>query len=59
MSFLDTFKILYELQFGFRKDHSTSSALMMLMDKMTQELEKGNFALGVFLKDQYWDPFYS
>ena len=49
MSFLDTFKILYELQFGFRKDHSTSSALMMLMDKITHELEKGNFVLGVFL----------
>ena len=47
--FLDTYKLLYELQFGFRKDHSTCAALIMLIDKITSELEKGNFVLGVFL----------
>ena len=47
--FLDTYKLLYELQFGFRKDHSTCAALIMLIDKITTELEKGNFVLGVFL----------
>ena len=49
ISFLETYKLLYELQFGFRKDHSTCSALMILIDKITSELEKGNFVLGVFL----------
>ena len=47
--FLDTYKLLYELQFGFRADHSTCAALIMLIDKITSELEKGNFVLGVFL----------
>ena len=41
--------MLYELQFGFRKDHSTCAALIMLIDKITSELEKGSFVLGVFL----------
>ena len=49
ISFLETFKLLYELQFGFRKDHSTCSALMILIDKITSELKDGNFVLGVFL----------
>ena len=49
ISFLELHKLLYELQFGFRKDHSTCSALMILIDKLTSELEKGNFVLGVFL----------
>ena len=49
IKFLDTLKLLYELQFGFRKNHSTCAALIMLIDKITTELEKGNFVLGVFL----------
>ena len=49
IAFLDTYKLLYELQFGFRKDHSTCAALIMLIDKITSELEQGNFVIGVFL----------
>ena len=49
LSFLEIHKLLYDLQFGFRKDHSTSSALIMLIDKITSEIERGNFVLGVFL----------
>ena len=49
INFMDFHKLLYELQFGFRKDHSTCAALIMLMDKITHELEQGNYVLGVFL----------
>ena len=48
LEFLDKNKLLYELQFGFRKNHSTCAALIILIDKITSELEKGNFVLGVF-----------
>ena len=47
--FLENFKILYSNQFGFRKDHSTYMALMILMDKITKSLENGEFVVGVFL----------
>ena len=36
-------------QFGFRAKHSTSSALITLVDKITQSLAKGESVLGVFL----------
>ena len=49
IAFIDVHKLLYELQFGFRKNHSTCSALIVLMDKITHELELGNYVLGVFL----------
>lgn len=49
MDFLEKEKILYEKQFGFRKKHSTHMALMLLMDKLINSLEKGEFIVGVFL----------
>ena len=41
--------ILYRLQFGFRKRHSTSVALMVLTDKIIKALNDGKYVLGVFL----------
>ena len=46
---LENFKILYSNQFRFRKGHSTNMALMILMDKITNSLENGEFVVGVFL----------
>ena len=34
LEFLETFKMLYQHQFGFRKKHSTYMAFMILMDKI-------------------------
>ena len=39
--FLETFKIINDNQFGFRKKRSTHMALMILMDKITKSLENG------------------
>ena len=49
LEFLETFKILYQHQFGFRKKHSTYMALMILMDKIAKSLENGEFVIGVYL----------
>ena len=47
--FIELNDILYRLQFGFRKRHSTSVALMVLTDKITKALNDGEYVLGVFL----------
>ena len=49
LKFLEKLKIIYENQFGFRKDHSTYMALLLLMDKVTKSLNNGEFVVGVFL----------
>ena len=40
---------MYEYQFGFRKGKSTSMALVTLIDKITEALDKGECIIGVFL----------
>ena len=47
--FITKYKILYELQFGFRKEHSTAMALTVLNDKISSSLDNGDHVLGVFL----------
>ena len=49
LTFIDEIEPLYYLQFGFRKDHSTSLALMFLVDKIRKNLHKGDYVLGVFI----------
>ena len=49
MEFLTENDVLYNLQFGFRKHHSTSLALMLLYDKISKALYEGDYILGVFL----------
>ena len=41
--------LLYKLQFGFQKGKSTAMALIMLVDKISEAIEKGEVVLGVFL----------
>ena len=42
-------KLLYKYQFGFQKGKSTNMALILLVDKITEALERGEVVLGVFL----------
>ena len=49
MSFLEFHKILYHKQFGFRKNHSTYMAIMILLDKLINSIENGEFVVGVYL----------
>ena len=47
--FLVIFKILHENQYGFRKKSSTHLALLSVIDKVIQAIEKGEYAISVFL----------
>ena len=49
MEYIDKNNILYENQFGFRKQHSTSMALTILMDKLHTATDHNFFSLGVYL----------
>lgn len=49
MKHLTTNDILFEHQFGFRKNYSTYMALLFLREKITAALEKNEYTLGIFL----------
>ena len=49
LDFINKHKLLYVYQFGFRENYSTSMALMTIIDKITEALEKGEYAIGIFL----------
>ena len=49
IEYLETFRILLDNQFGFRKWHSSYMALMQLMHQLIKSLEKGETVIGVFL----------
>ena len=48
-SFLEINKCIYELQFGFRKKHSTSHALLDLTEDVRNALDNSEFSAGVFI----------
>jgi hypothetical protein len=48
MSFFLKNKVLYQHQFGFRKNHSTSLALLEMIDSCYKNLDQGNIVLGIF-----------
>ena len=47
--FLDENNILYDLQFGFRKKHSTNHALLSIVEKIRNNMDNGIFSCGVFV----------
>ena len=52
LSFLESKNIFSQNQYGFRAKHSTEHALITFMDFVTDELEKGNHVIGVYLDIQ-------
>ena len=48
-NFLETHNILYENQFGFRKNNSTIYALMQVTEKIKESIDKGKFGCGIFI----------
>jgi len=48
-SFLSKNNIIYNLQFGFRKSHSTSHALIYLTENVRKALDESYFCSGVFV----------
>ena len=49
LSFIERFHILYDFQFGFRKNYSTSIAVLDVVNMIQNETYDGNFVLGVFM----------
>ena len=48
VDFLDDNNILYQYQFGFRKHHSTSHAIITLVERVTKALDTGKYIVGIF-----------
>ena len=46
---IDKHDILYKYQFGFRKSHSTSHAIISLVEKINNALDSGKILIRVFL----------
>jgi hypothetical protein len=49
LSFLDSHSIIYCRQYGFRKSHSTIHALINIVERIRQCIDKGHAAVGVFV----------
>ena len=48
-SFLEANNVIYSRQFGFRKSHSTTHALISMVERLRRCLDDGNVAVGVFV----------
>ena len=48
-NFLESTESLFTLQFGFRKKHSTSHALISIVEEIRQNLDNNCFSCGVFV----------
>ena len=49
INFVDKNEIIYKYQFGFRRQHSTNHAVITLVEKNTNALDKGKVVVGCFL----------
>ena len=49
LNFINKHKILNKLQFGFRNNHSTFMALIILIETLVNALDSGKCAVGIFL----------
>ena len=48
-NFLESSGLIFDLQFGFRKKHSTSHAILSILDEIRQNLDNNTFSCGVFV----------
>ena len=48
-TFLDYNNIIYDLQFGFRQQHSTFYALINITENIRKALDDGNIGCGIFV----------
>ena len=48
-TFFDNKNIIYDLQFGFRQQYSTSHALINITENIRKALDDGNTGCGVFV----------
>ena len=51
-SFFESSNIIYDLQFGFKKNCSTNLALLSLTENINQQLDNGKYGCGIFIDFQ-------
>ena len=49
IDFIEKHQLLYQYQFGFRKNYSTFMALVVLLEKITAALDNSEFAVCIFI----------
>ena len=49
IAFLKKHDILFQFQFGFRENHSTTLALIDIVDKIKQNIDDKKYTVGIFL----------
>ena len=49
IDFLDKHNILIKHQFGFRRGHSTATAILDLIHKINQDIDNKEYALTIFI----------
>jgi len=47
--YMDTYNVINNCQFGFRKQRSTDMAVIEMIEKITQSLDSNSYAVGIFL----------
>ena len=48
-AFLEQYKCIYDLQFGFRQNHSTNHALISIIQQIQEAIKNNNIAIGIFI----------
>ena len=48
-AFLEQYKCIYDLQFGFRENHSTNHAIISIIQKIQNAIQNNKLAIGVFI----------
>ena len=48
-AFLEKYKCIYDLQFGFRENHSTNHAIISIIQKIQDAIKNNKIAIGVFI----------
>ena len=49
LNFIESNNILYDNQFGFRKNHSTTHAIITLVERVSKALDTGKIVVRVYL----------
>ena len=49
LNFIESNNILYDNQFGFRKNHSTTHAIITLVERVSKALDTGKIVVEVYL----------
>ena len=49
IAYIDKINVLCDNQFGFRKNHSTTHALLLITDKIQRAMEEGKYSCGIFI----------